>query len=217
MAVIQKQNLLPDRKKGNKPVQSISSLLFSDYRRRVLGLLLLNPEQSYHVREIARLTGTTAGTLHKELSKLASAGVLARVPRGNQIAYSADRTCPIFDELAGIMRKTSGLADVIAQAFLPVLSNVTVTFVFGSVAQAKETSNSDVDVMVIGNLSFAEVVRLLYPTQSTLGREINPKVFTVDEWRSKLKVKDAFVRDVLAKPKIFLIGNDNDLKKLAGR
>ena len=83
-------------------------ILFGDYRRRVLGLLLLHPESSFHVREIARATGTTAGTLHKELTKLASVGILAKEPRGNQLAYRANRDCPIFDELASIMRKTSG-------------------------------------------------------------------------------------------------------------
>ena len=52
---------------------SLASVLFKDYRRRVLGLLLLHPGDSYHVREIARLTGTVAGTLHKELTTLANA------------------------------------------------------------------------------------------------------------------------------------------------
>ncbi|GCB02436.1 winged helix-turn-helix domain-containing protein [Ralstonia sp. SET104] len=94
----------------------LSETLFSEYRRRALGLLLLRPENAYHVREIARLTGTPPGTLHKELSKLANVGILTRARNGNQVIYQADRTCPIFEELASIMRKTSGLADVLAQA-----------------------------------------------------------------------------------------------------
>ena len=97
-----------------------SSLLFSEYRRRVLGLLLLNPDTTYHVRELARLTGTSAGTLHKELTKLTHGGVLRRQEVGNQVRYSANRDCPIFDELASILRKTSGLVDVLAAALSSV-------------------------------------------------------------------------------------------------
>jgi predicted nucleotidyltransferase len=181
----------------------------------VLGLLLLHPEQAYHVREIARITGTAPGTVHKELTHLAHAGILERERRGNQLAYRANRACPIFDELASIMRKTSGLADVVAQALGPIASRVKVAFIFGSVAQARESASSDVDVMVIGDARFSDVVPLLHPAQATLGREINPRVFTVKEWRSKVAKADAFVHDVISKPKIFLIGTDDELGQLA--
>jgi len=192
-------------------LQSPADILFGQYRRRVLGLLLLHPEQSYHVRELARITGTTAGTLHKELTKLAAAGILSSQRRGNQLVYHANRACPIFDELASIMRKTSGLAEVIARALEPLGGKVKVAFVFGSVARATESTHSDIDVMVIGDAGFGEVLQLLYPVQAELGREINPKVFTEDEWTSKVAVGDVFVRDVLSKPKLFLIGGPDEL------
>ena len=98
----------------------LSSLLFSGYRRRVLGLLLLHPDTSYHVRELACLTGTSAGTLHKELIKLTHGGVLRRQEVENQVRYSADRDCPIFEELVSIVRKTSGLVDVLLNDLLLV-------------------------------------------------------------------------------------------------
>jgi predicted nucleotidyltransferase len=192
-------------------LQSPADILFGGYRRRVLGLLLLHPEQSYHVRELARITGTTAGTLHKELAKLAAAGILSNERRGNQLAYQANRACPIFEELASIMRKTSGLAEVIARALEPLGAKVKVAFVFGSLARANESAHSDVDVMVIGDAGFGEVLQLLYPVQAELGREINPKVFTEDEWKSKVAVGDGFVRDVLSKPRLFLIGGPDEL------
>ncbi len=93
----------------------LASLLFKDYRRRVLGLLLLHPDETYHVREIARLTGTVAGTLHKELNRLSEAGVLLKQRRRNQLLYRANCDCLVFDELAGILHKTSGLVDVLAE------------------------------------------------------------------------------------------------------
>ncbi|WP_175953165.1 nucleotidyltransferase domain-containing protein [Burkholderia sp. BCC0405] len=198
-------------------LRSIASTLFSDYRRRVLGLLLLRPDQALHVREIARLTGTTPGTLHKELSKLAEAGILSRDRQGNQVVYRANRSCPIYDELASIMRKTSGMGDVLAEALLPCAEQIGVAFVFGSVARGQETIDSDVDVMVIGTVGFATVVRLLYDAQASLRRDINPKVLSPDEFRDGVARQDAFLQDVLGKPKIFLIGSDHDLAELARR
>jgi predicted nucleotidyltransferase len=195
-----------------------AALLFpASYRRRVLALLLLHPERALHVREIARLTGTTPGTLNKELVRLHGAGLLERERVGNQVRYAANSSNAIYPELASILRKTVGVADVLADALAPVAASIAAAFVFGSVARGTETAGSDVDVLLIGSLGFGEAVKLLYPAQATFGREINPKVFTVAEWRSKLKSKDPFVKDVLAKPKIHLIGNDDELAKLGRR
>ena len=196
-------------------LRSPATVLFNGYQRRVLGLLLLHPDQSYHVREIARLTDTAPGTLHKELSRLAGAGVLERERRGNQLAYRANPSCPIFRELASIMRKTSGLADVIAQALAPVARRVRVAFVFGSVARGKESADSDVDVLLIGEVGFSEAVQMLHPVQAELGREINTKTYKAKEWTAKLAKRDPFVQDVVAKPKMFLIGSDHELGQLA--
>ena len=195
--------------------RSLPSLLFPKYRRRVLELLLLRPEETLHGREIARRTGLSAGTITRELGKLAEAGLLKREKRGNQQLYSADTKGPIFAELASILRKTSGLADVLAQALVPVAHKLRVAFVFGSVAQGRETAGSDIDVMLIGDLGFRQTIELLHPAQTVLGREINPKVFTTEEFFARAPV-EPFLADVLAKPKLFLIGNAHDLEELAG-
>ena len=192
-------------------LQSLSNLIFNDYRRRVLGLLLLHPERQWHVREIARLTGTTAGTLHKELSRLAQAGILRRVEQGKQVYYSANHDCPIFGELASILRKTSGLADVLAAALLPLTTRIRAAFVFGSMATGKATMQSDVDILIIGDVEFGEAVECLFPAQATIGREINPKVFSAPAWQALLHKGGAFICDVLAKPKLFVIGGPDDL------
>ena len=192
----------------------LSSLLFSDYRRRVLGLLLLHPDTSYHVRELARLTGTSAGTLHKELTKLTNGGVLRRQEVGNQVRYCADRDCPIFNELASILRKTSGLVDVLVEALSSVEKRIVLAFVFGSVARGEQQSNSDVDVMLVGSLGFADAVQVLHPVQAILQREINPVVYSLDEFRRRAASDDSFVREVISKPKLFVVGNENELRKL---
>ena len=195
--------------------QSLASTLLPGYRRRVLGLLLLRPEEALHGREIARRTGLPAGTLTRELKRLADVGLLKREKRGNQQVYSADTSCPVFNEVAGILRKTSGLADVLAEALAPAAQQLRVAFVFGSMAQGREIGASDVDLLLIGDIGFAEAVELVYPAQATLGREVNPKVFTAAEFSNKVAV-EPFLRDVLAKPKVFVIGNDHDLAELAG-
>jgi predicted nucleotidyltransferase len=147
--------------------QSLSAVLFPGYRRRVLGMLLLHPEESLHGREIARRTGLPAGTLTRELKRLAEVGLLNRQRRGNQLVYSANRDSPIFEELAGILRKTSGLADVVAEALEPVTDRVDVAFIFGSVARAAETQGSDVDVLIIGTIDFGTVVDAAYGAATT--------------------------------------------------
>lgn len=190
---------------------TLASLLFKDYRRRVLGLLLLHPDKRYHVREIARLTGTVAGTLHKELARLAEAGVLVKEASGNQVQYGANHECPIFEELASILRKTSGVIDVLADALAPLSGKVNVAFVYGSVARGKENARSDIDVLLVGNLDFSEVIAALYPAQEVLGREINPKVYNKKEWQQMRMRKDAFVKEVMANPKLFIMGTADEL------
>jgi predicted nucleotidyltransferase len=178
-------------------------------------MLFLHPDESLHGREIARRTGLPAGTLTRELKRLADVGLLNRDRRGNQLVYSANRNSPIFAELAGILRKTSGLADVVAEALEPLSDRIDMAFIFGSVARGAETQGSDIDVLIIGSIDFGTVIDALHPAQQQLAREINPKVFSAREWRSKLKEKNPFVADVLAKRKFFLIGDEHELAELS--
>ncbi len=189
----------------------LSDILFKDYRRRVLSLLLLRPEQSFHVREVARLTGTVAGTTGRELKKLAQAGVLKSEARGNQVLYGANQHCPIFNELASILRKTSGLADVLIEALLPLAEQIDAAFVFGSVASGKDSQHSDIDVCVIGEVSFTDVVNALYDTQDVLQREINPKCYSKKEWLEQKAKPSAFFGELINKDVINLIGDRDDI------
>jgi len=193
--------------------QMLSSVLFPGYRRRVLGLLLLHPDEALHGREIARRTGLPSGTLTRELVRLAQAGLLKREKRGNQFVYSAERKCPVFEELASILRKTSGVAEVLAAGLAPAEERIRTAFIFGSMGRGEERAGSDIDLILIGDIGFAEVVKLLHPSQRVLGREINPKVYSLKEWTAKRAAPDAFLRDVLAKPKIFVIGTEDELAK----
>lgn len=186
-------------------------LLFSSYRRQVLGLLLLRPEDGLHVREISRLTGVPAGSLHRELRSLTEAGLLLREPKGNQVYYRANRACPIYLELAEIFRKTAGLADLLREALAPLAGRIMAAFVFGSLAQGTERAASDVDVFVIGEVGFAEVVGALSSLRERLGREVNPVVMSREEFAAQRARKERFIERVMGEPKLFLIGTVDDL------
>jgi predicted nucleotidyltransferase len=194
---------------------SLSNLLFPlQYRGKALALLLLQPERRFHLREIARMTHTVAGTMNKELGRLHKAGILEQHRVGNQVHYCANQHHPVYEELTALLRKTIGLADVIQAALSSEINRIRVAFVFGSIARSTETAGSDIDVMVIGSVDYGTVVNLLYPAQTALHREINPKVYSPAEWRDKTSGKSAFAAEVLSKPKIFLIGTQDDLDQL---
>jgi predicted nucleotidyltransferase len=187
------------------------SLLFGVYRRGVLALLLLRPEASLHVREIARATGKAPGTLLRELNALAEAGVLARRRVGNQVHFQANAACPIFEDLRNILKKTVGVADVLREALAPLAGKIRAAFVYGSIARGDERAGSDIDLMVVGEVGFADVVAALAPAQELLRREVNPNVYPALEFRRKLAAGEPFLKRVLADRKIFIIGDEDDL------
>lgn len=194
---------------------SIADHLLGQTRGAVLGALLLHPEASLHVRELARLTGASAGSLHRELRTLADLGLLLRQEVGRQVHYRANTACPVFEELAGLLRKTAGLADVLRDALASLGDAVALAFVYGSTAAGAERPGSDVDVMVLGGAGFAQVVRALAPAQATLRRDVNPTVMRPQDWAQQLAEGDGFARSVAAGPRIWLKGAELDLAELA--
>jgi len=192
---------------------NLADLLFGAYRRDVLGLLLLHPDESHHVREIARMTGRPANTLYRELAALAEGGLLLRRPQGNQVHYQANRDCPIYEELRGILKKTTGIADVLREALAPLTGRIELAFVYGSIASGKESARSDVDVMLVGDLKFEDAINALAPAEQVLRREINPHVYGKREFRAKLASKEPYLLRVLDGPKIMLNGDIDDLAK----
>lgn len=188
--------------------------LFPRCRQAILALLLLHPEQRYHVREVARLTGFSAPPVGKELNALADLGFLSREQVGNQLVFQANRTCPIFEELASIARKTFGLADVVRHALAPLQDRIQCAFIFGSLASDRATSGSDIDLMIIGSLRFEDITPMLPPLEQALGRDVNPKLYTPNAWRAALRKGDAFLENVVSRPKIFLLGSDTELDEL---
>ncbi|WP_454454954.1 nucleotidyltransferase domain-containing protein [Thauera phenylacetica] len=191
-----------------KTKAALSDLLFpNQYRRKVLGLLLMRPEQQIHLRELARVIGAAPGTLKKELDALCEAGLLRAERVGNQVRFCANTAHPVFPELQALIRKTIGLVDALRLSLAPLAGRIDAAFVFGSMASGTESAGSDIDLMVVGDAGFAEVVDATYEAQAALGREINPKVMSASEWQAKKAERNAFLQDVLNKPRIMLIGD----------
>ena len=195
----------------------IGNALFNKNRRAVLGLLFSHPEEAFYLRQIVRACGGGVGAVQRELKLLARAGIIRRTVRGRQVYFQADEACPVFEELKGIMVKTAGVADVLRTALAPLADRILVAFVFGSVARGRQREGSDVDLAIVGDVDFSEVVHSLSAAQERLKREVNPVVYSRKEFQSKVRAGHYFVRSVLKKDKVFLIGDQDDLAGLAAK
>jgi len=195
------------------PKQPIE-LMFSTYRRALLATLLLRPDERFHVRELGRMTGFSPGSIHRELKVMAAAGLLRQERVGNQVLYQADASCPLFEELASIFRKTTGLADFLRDALRDLGDKIDIAFVFGSMARGTQRSSSDVDVMVLGDAQLIDVVTALAPVAEVIGREINPVVSATAMFVEKLGVNKSFATRIMNEEKVFVIGDECELERL---
>ena len=189
--------------------------LFSPYRRQVLALLFLRPDERFYVRELERLTGVSAGSLHRELKAMAEAGLLIREHQGNQVLYQADPSCSIFEELASIFRKTVGLSTLIRSALEILADRIEVAFVFGSMASGKQHAGSDLDICVLGDVELLGVVKALGAVQDILRREVNPVVMSAERFANDLAKHERFAERIYNEPKIFVIGDEDEFRKLS--
>ncbi len=192
-------------------MSQLADALFTTTQQKVLGVLYTQPERSFYINEILRMTGMGVATVKRELDRMVAAGILSMTRIGNQHHYQANPECHIYDELLGIVKKTLGVVDVIKLALSPLATHIVWAFIFGSVASGKETSFSDIDLMIIGDVGFVEAVSAIYSVQETLGREVNPKIYRKEEWMQMLNNEEAFIKEVSAKSILNVIGDANEL------
>ena len=194
---------------------SLPDALFSKVRQRVLAVLFGRPDRSFYANEVIALVRSGTGAVQRELAGLAAAGLLTIRKQGNQKHYQANASAPVFAELRGLVLKTMGLADVLLAALLPLAGQIDAAFVYGSVAKQQDTAQSDIDLLIVSssastlaNLSYADVFGALEAASATLGRKVNPTLYTAEEFNKRLANKNAFVTRVLQQRKIWLIGNE---------
>lgn len=191
---------------------TLSDTLFGRTRGAVLAVLYGHVGESYYLRQLARMTRIALGPVQRELRQLVDAGLVTKRTQGTQTLFTANELSPVFAEMRSLVAKTVGMHDVLLASLRPLEKKIDVAFVYGSVARAGETEHSDVDLMVVGTARFADVVDRIADAQKTLNREINPTVYTAREFTSKLRGN--FLKTVLGGKKLFLIGDENDLREL---
>ena len=181
----------------------------------MLALLYTHIDEAYHLRRLARVAGVGLCAAQREVKRLSEIGILRRTVQGRQVHYQANPSCPIFSELRSLVVKTAGVGDVLRAALAPLAGRIRLAFIYGSIARGNERRGSDVDLFVVGEVTFAEVVSAIDAAQKTIGREINPSVYPTAEFRAKLAAGHHFLSTVQNAVKLFLIGDDDELAGLA--
>ena len=189
-------------------------LLFSSAARvKVLALFLLNPETSFYQRQISGLTGLPIYAVQREVKRLCALGLLTSFARGNQTHFQVKRDFFLFPELKGIFLKTTGLAALVGTA-LQKTDGISLAFVYGSYAADRETVASDIDLLVVGHLSSRALHATLQEARSLAHREINYVLFSPEEFRMRVQAQEGFLQNVLASPRLFLVGDEDVLRTL---
>ena len=187
----------------------MANALFSKARQRVLAVLFGNPGRSFYANEVIALAQSGTGAVQRELAALSEAGLLTVRRQGNQKHYQANADAPVFTELRGLVLKTMGLADVLRVALAPLAPQITLAFIYGSVAKQQDTAASDIDVMIVGeDLGYADVFGALESAAAMLGRKVNPTLYTPAEIAKRIGNDNVFVTRVQRQPKIWLIGDE---------
>lgn len=204
-----------DPKVGFNMKDGISSVLFGKTRRALLALLLTRSNEEFYQRQIVMQAKTGLGATQRELNTLVSAGIIERKEKGRQLFYQANKKSPVFKELRSLLTKTAGAGEAVKKALGPLKNRISVAFLYGSAAEgAFRSKQSDIDLLVIGKTSFSDISACLRPAEESLGREINPTVYTVEEFRKKVSSKHHFVLNVLSRPKVYLVGGERELAEL---
>lgn len=191
---------------------SLADALFPKGRQRVLAVLFGNPGRSFYANEVIALAQSGTGAVQRELAALSEAGLLTVTKQGNQKHYQANASATVFAELRSLVLKTMGLADVLRAALTPLNAQIDLAFVYGSVAKQRDTAHSDIDVMIVSaSLGYADVFGALECAATTLGRKVNPTLYTPVEIAKRINRDNAFVTRVLKQPKIWLLGNEEQL------
>ncbi len=193
-------------------MNTLAQLLCSRVRAEILRVLFGLRAGELHLREIQRQTGFAIGTVRQDLEKLAKLGLVNRRKDGNRVYYGANEQHPLHTEIRGLVLKTVGMADVLRAALKAEF--IRCAFVFGSVASGNARTESDIDLVVIGEISLRKVSALLSGVGNRLGREINPYVMTPAEFSKRVREKEHFVTSVLASPRIFVVGSEHDLEAM---
>jgi predicted nucleotidyltransferase len=188
--------------------------LFPKTRQAVLSAFLLHPDKWWYLTDLAGHLRVSPSSLQRELVSLVESDVLLSRKDGNRVYYQVNKDCPLIGELQAIFVKTIGIADVVRASLKKFDERIEIAFIYGSVARTEELSTSDVDLMIIGDVGLADITPGLRRAERTLGREVNPTVYSANEFARKRKEGDSFIDTVISDSKIFLKGNADEFEAL---
>lgn len=191
-------------------MRSLLHELLPPVRAEALRLLFAPESRELHLRELSRRSKLGIGPWQRELAKLEKQDLVRRRVDGNRRYFRANKDHPIYPELASLVAKTGGLQEILKEA-LKGIEGVRVAFVFGSLAYGPGKASSDVDLMVIGGVGLRDIAPRLRTAIDSVGREINPVVMSPSGFSSKLKEGDAFLKNVMAAEKLFIVGGADEL------
>ncbi|MHB8836206.1 MAG: nucleotidyltransferase domain-containing protein [Candidatus Methylomirabilia bacterium] len=195
-----------------RPDIGLADALFTKVQQRVLGVLFGNPGKTFYGNQLIALARCGTGAVQRELGRLAAAKLVTVTKVGNQKLYQANAAAPVFEELRGLVLKTSGLADILRVALEPVAAQISSAFVYGSVAKGQDTAASDIDLMVVSeSLTYADLFAAVEEAVKQLGRPVNPTVYSQQELSKRVSERNAFITRVLGQPRLWLIGDEHDL------
>lgn len=190
--------------------------LFTGPRQGILATTLMEPDRWWYLSDLARRLGVHHATLQRELTRLTKAEILLSKRDGNRAYYRANSDSPIFPELRTLLAKTAGLVDEIRDALLPFAKAIKVAFVYGSIPRGAESSESDVDLMIVGGVGLKALAPSLGRVEQVLRRPVNASIFSEKEFVERLNAKrGSFLRNVLMEEKLFVLGAPDDLERLA--
>ena len=187
----------------------LSSLFTSGVRAKLLTLFVMNPETDYYLKGLVRDLHESNNPVRRELNRLEALGVLSSRREGNIKYYRLNRACSIYPELKGLVFKTSGLATLL-KSRLSELGEIELAFVYGSFAAGKEGANSDIDLMIVGNIDLVRLREVLRKLEHEVNREINETVYSPGEFSQRRDSGDPFLQRVLGGPRILLLGESDD-------
>jgi predicted nucleotidyltransferase len=190
----------------------LSTLITSKSRIEVLTWFLTHPGERFHYLQLVGLLKSSRRSIQIELKRLEGAGILLSKKEANIRFYWVNQDHPLYPELKSIVFKTAGLADFLRDA-LHDIGPIEVALIYGSVAKNVEDVRSDIDLLVIGDIDLDGLHEAIDSAEQTIGREINPTIYTRKEWAGRVKIGQAFVADILAGPQIILIGDEDELRR----
>jgi len=194
--------------------KGIAALFASATIGPLLRALVLQPQREFYQRELQRLTGAHLRQLQRDLARLSESGFVESRVHGNRVYYRAVASDPAFPALRSLVLTTVGLGDTLREALLALGEGVEAAFIYGSFARGDETADSDVDLLVVGDVTRRALASALAPAGRELGRELNPALFWAAEFAARRRGGDHFVSSVLVAPRIWLVGDDSTLAAL---